>query len=107
MPGANLGPTDGRIGLGIGGTYTTPEGVEISGGIQYSWLGNTITDPAVGTGTFVGNTTIAAGVTVGFSFYTCPVDQQLSPRPTPAGVSFCANLTGALRSFRIARAAGP
>ncbi|MEL6532995.1 MAG: hypothetical protein AAFN09_02725 [Pseudomonadota bacterium] len=68
LPGSNLGPTDGRIGLGIGGTYTTPEGVEISGGIQYSWLGNTITEPAVGTGTFEGNTTIAAGVTVGFSF---------------------------------------
>lgn len=62
--GSNLGPTDGRIALGVGGTYTAPTGVEVSGGIQYSVLGNTITS----VGTFEDNTTLAAGVTIGMSF---------------------------------------
>lgn len=62
--GSNLGPTDGRIALGLGGTYTMPNGVEVSGGVQYSWLGDTVTS----VGTFEDNTTIAAGLTIGMSF---------------------------------------
>ncbi|MEM9319536.1 MAG: outer membrane protein transport protein [Pseudomonadota bacterium] len=66
--GSNLGPTDGRIALGVGGTYNLPNGVEISGGVQYSWLGNTTTVPAVGTGDFRDNNSIAVGLTVGMGF---------------------------------------
>lgn len=64
LPGANLGPTDGRIALGLGGTYTTETGVEISGGVQYSWLGNTVTS----VGRFEDNTSVAAGITIGMNF---------------------------------------
>ena len=62
----NLGPTDGRIGVGLGATYTAPSGVEVSGGVQYSWLGNAFTR-GVG-GDFTDNDFIAAGVTIGTSF---------------------------------------
>ena len=67
--GANLSPTDGRIGIGIGGTYTTPQGVEISGGVSYASVGNTITEhPAVGTSEFSGNSVFGAGITIGMNF---------------------------------------
>jgi len=62
----NLGPTDGRIGFGLGATYTAPNGVEITGGIQYSVLGNAFTR-GVG-GDFRDNDLLAAGFTVGTSF---------------------------------------
>ncbi|MEL6216629.1 MAG: outer membrane beta-barrel protein, partial [Pseudomonadota bacterium] len=70
--GSNLGPTDGRVALGLGGNYTMPSGLEISAGVEYSWLGNTRTlqtdTPFNIFGNFSGNTSLAAGITIGMSF---------------------------------------
>jgi long-chain fatty acid transport protein len=63
----NLGPTDGRTALGVGLTWENGQ-VKISGGVQYSWIGDTTTVPAAGVGTFIDNTSIAAGVRIGYQF---------------------------------------
>lgn len=68
FPGANLGPTDGRLGIGFAGTYTVPSGAEITGFIEYSEIGNTVTVPAVGTGSFEDNSVVAAGVRFAMNF---------------------------------------
>lgn len=62
----NLGPTDGRIGLGLGGTYTMASGMEISAGVQYSVLGNATTRGL--NGDFSDNDLLAAGITIGMNF---------------------------------------
>ena len=62
---SNLGPTDGRAAIGLGATYTAPNGVEISGGIQYGVVGNVTTSI---TADFSDNDYVAAGVTIGMSF---------------------------------------
>jgi long-subunit fatty acid transport protein len=70
----NLGPTDGRQGVGLGLRYETGSGMSISGGVQYSWIGSAVTEapapaPAGTTyGAFSGSTSIAAGLRVGFNF---------------------------------------
>ena len=43
-PGGNLGPTDGYISYQIGAAYTMDNGVEISGGVRYVDVGDTITE---------------------------------------------------------------
>ena len=63
----NLGPTDGRNAVGVGLTWENQQ-FEISGGVQYSWLGDTFTVPAAGIGTFSGNTAISAGLRIGIRF---------------------------------------
>jgi long-chain fatty acid transport protein len=63
----NLGPTDGRNAVGVGLTYENDR-FEISGGVQYSWLGDTFTVPAAGIGTFSDNTAISAGLRIGIRF---------------------------------------
>ena len=61
----NLGPTDGRIGLGLAGNYTFGNGAELTAGIQYSVIGNANT--TVGA-SFSDNDSLAAGITIGTSF---------------------------------------
>ncbi len=63
-----LGPTDGLYGLTIGGRYTNGNMV-VSGGINYSWLGDA--RPEVGgqpVATFEGNSSVALGLQVKFTF---------------------------------------
>lgn len=61
---SRLAPTDGQLSIGLGGTYTM-DNVEITGGVEYAWLG----DAEVGDGTlFEGNTALGAGVSIGVSF---------------------------------------
>ncbi|MBF9033386.1 hypothetical protein HKCCE2091_03980 [Rhodobacterales bacterium HKCCE2091] len=62
---SNLGPTDGRISVGLGGTYTMANGIEIAAGVQYGTVGNVTT--SIG-GDFRDNDFVAAGITFGMSF---------------------------------------
>ncbi|MEP3345954.1 MAG: outer membrane protein transport protein [Litoreibacter sp.] len=63
-----LAPTNGRIGLTVGGSYTH-ESMKISGGINYSKLGNA-TPRTGGTAraNFDGNDSIGFGIKVGYSY---------------------------------------
>lgn len=63
-----LAPTNGKIGLTIGGSYTR-DNMKISGGINYTKLGNaTPRTGGVQRATFDGNKAIGIGVKVGYSF---------------------------------------
>ena len=47
----NLGPVAGLTSLGLGATYAFDGGVEVTGAVQYTWLGDArtgLTDPATG-----------------------------------------------------------
>lgn len=67
----NLGPTDGRSAVGLGVTWTNDQ-VEITGGVQYSWIGDAVTEapgiPGATYGVFNDNTALAAGMSIGFRF---------------------------------------
>jgi long-subunit fatty acid transport protein len=63
----NLGPTDGFLSLGIGATYTM-DNIKISGGVQYRRIGSTTTRIAGFDNSFSGNSSVSAGLRVGFSF---------------------------------------
>lgn len=68
----NLGPVDGRTGIGVGATYTM-DNMKISAGVEYNWLGDALSqDPLAAAGTpisdFRNNYAINAGLRVGFYF---------------------------------------
>lgn len=65
-----LAPTNGQTAVSIGGKYQVTEMVSLSGGVQYTWLGNAL--PEVGTpdtpvGFFSDNTALSAGVKIGIN----------------------------------------
>ena len=65
---SNLGPTDGRFGVGIGARYTLDQW-ELSGGLNYTWVGSA--DTSLGaplTATFRDNYAVGAGVRIGYRF---------------------------------------
>lgn len=64
-----LSTTDGVTGITLGGKYTQ-EGMTISGGINYSKLGDKKVDPAgaLPEGTFSGNSVSTVGIKFGFNF---------------------------------------
>lgn len=66
---SNLGPTDGYWSLGLGGAYTY-EGVEISAGMRYVWIGDAETQNAVANpaAEFEDNNALGVGVKVGVTF---------------------------------------
>ncbi len=61
---SRLAPTDGTTSFGFGGSYTVND-VEISGGIEYSMLGDATDGTSVD---FEDNTAVGVGLTVGYSF---------------------------------------
>jgi len=68
----NLGPVDGRTGLGVGATYTQGN-MKVSAGIEYNWLGDALTQnprgaPGDPISDFQDNTAINLGIRVGFYF---------------------------------------
>ncbi len=68
----NLGPVDGRTGVGLGVTYSQ-EKMKISAGVEYSWLGDAISQSPVGqpgdpVSDFQDNTSISYGIRVGYYF---------------------------------------
>ena len=58
----SLGPVDGRTGINLGATYEN-EKVKITGGVNYSWLGETFN---VLNTTYDDGTSIGVGFRVGF-----------------------------------------
>ncbi|MEM9583145.1 MAG: outer membrane protein transport protein [Pseudomonadota bacterium] len=68
---SNLGPTDGNVSIGLGGTYTNGP-IKITGGVRYIKIGNANTTlnaaSGLAAGNFSGNKAIAAGIKVGYSF---------------------------------------
>ncbi|WP_415402742.1 hypothetical protein [Tateyamaria sp. SN3-11] len=63
-----LGPTDGLFGISLGGRYTK-DNMVVSGGINYSWLGDA--RPEVGgqpVASFTDNSSLAVGFKVDFTF---------------------------------------
>jgi long-chain fatty acid transport protein len=65
-PSGNLGPTDGFVSYQIGGAYTMDNGVEISGGVRYVDIGDTVTK-GIG-GDFSDNEAVAVGLKLAYNF---------------------------------------
>jgi len=64
-----LAPYDGFTTLGLGGTFSLPSGLEIGGGIGYSWLGAaTASVPGGPSARFAGNRSIGAQLRIGLAF---------------------------------------
>ncbi len=65
----NLGPTDGRTAVSVGARYTNGPLV-VSGGLQYSWLGDAQTafGPLQPVATFGDNTAVSASLRIGYRF---------------------------------------
>lgn len=59
-----LAPTDGRLSLGVGGTYAY-NGVDFTGGIEYVSLGDVEDESGV---EFADNDAIALGLSIGYAF---------------------------------------
>ena len=65
---SNLGPTDGKFGVTLGGQYTV-DNVEISGGVNYTWIGNANTSLGPGaTSSFTDNSAVGVGMKIGVTF---------------------------------------
>lgn len=60
----NLGPTDGFTSVGLGAVYTK-DNMKVTGGVRYIDIGDATT---FSTAEFSGNSAVAAGVRVGWSF---------------------------------------
>ncbi|WP_373356838.1 OmpP1/FadL family transporter [Pseudoroseicyclus sp. CXY001] len=65
LPASNLDPTDGRIGLSVGGTYTVGN-AEITAGVNYTRFGDTTAEFT--NADFSGNHSLAYGLSLGFRF---------------------------------------
>lgn len=64
----NLAPTDGYRSVALGAKYAM-NNMDISGGIQYRAIGDATSTGAGGAnGTFTGNSAVAMGIKVGYSF---------------------------------------
>lgn len=66
QPATDLAPTDGRTGLTLGVRYEQ-DGYTISGGVNYTWLGDTTTAAPIGA-SFADNHVLGAGISVGVNF---------------------------------------
>jgi long-chain fatty acid transport protein len=69
----NLGPTDGRTSVAVAAVYERGA-IKVTGGVSYSWIGDATTEgsepfpPGTSFGSFTDNTSIAAGVRIGYQF---------------------------------------
>ncbi|MFT5742298.1 MAG: long-chain fatty acid transport protein [Paracoccaceae bacterium] len=64
-PTGNLGPTDGYTSVQVGGAYNFGNGLEVSGGVRYIWIGDATT--TIGAN-FSGNTATAVGLKMAYNF---------------------------------------
>ena len=60
----NLGPTDGLLGVTLGGSYTK-DNMKITGGVSYIDIGNATTTASAN---FTGNSAVGVGLKVGYTF---------------------------------------
>ena len=65
LPVGNLGPTDGYRSIGLAATYTQGN-MKVTGGVRYFEIGDATTK-AIGA-KFTGNSAVAAGLRIGYSF---------------------------------------
>jgi len=63
---SNLAPTDGNMSIGLGGTYTVGNGMELTGGVRYVMPGDATTE-TIGAA-FADNSAIAIGLKVAYTF---------------------------------------
>ena len=63
---SNLSPTDGYTSVSVGGTYTMPSGVELTGGVRYIMAGDATTE-TIGA-EFTGNSAVAVGLKVAYTY---------------------------------------
>lgn len=63
-----LDPYDGYTALSVGGTYAMASGLELSGGLSYSFLGDAETEVNGARARFDGNDAVSAAVRVGWRF---------------------------------------
>ncbi len=59
-----LNPTDGAFGIGLGGTYTTDNGIKIGGGAEYRWLGDSDIKGPFASASFTDNSALGVGISV-------------------------------------------
>ena len=62
---SDLTPTNGKFGVTVGGRYTLASGVTITGGVNYTRLGDATTHNGA---VFSGNTALGVGVKIGYPF---------------------------------------
>ncbi|MDG1378113.1 MAG: transporter [Yoonia sp.] len=63
---SNLSPTDGYTSVSVGGTYTMPNGIELTGGVRYIIAGDATTE---GIGAeFADNSAVAIGLKVAYTY---------------------------------------
>lgn len=69
---SNLGPTDGKVSLSLGGKYNITENTAISGGVSYVWIGDAETQNPSARGTTLGefndNHAVGVGLKISHSF---------------------------------------
>lgn len=63
---SNLAPTDGNFSIGLGATYNTGNGIELTGGVRYVMAGDATTE-LLGAD-FSDNSAIAVGLKVAYTF---------------------------------------
>ena len=63
---SNLSPTDGNKSIGLGGTYTMDNGIELTGGVRYIMAGDAITE-LLGA-EFTDNSAVAVGLKVAYNY---------------------------------------
>ena len=68
----NLAPTDGYTSLSLGGAYTFENGMELSGGVRYVWIGDATsespTTAGLPFGNFTDNTLTAFGLKLAYNY---------------------------------------
>ncbi|MEX0969366.1 MAG: outer membrane protein transport protein [Paracoccaceae bacterium] len=62
---SDLTPTNGKFGVTVGGRYSLASGVTITGGVNYTWLGDATTHNGA---SFSGNSALGVGVKIGYAF---------------------------------------
>lgn len=63
----NLAPTDGRKSITVGGSYKVSDAVTLSGGVNYTWLGDATTEAPI-SGQFKDNNAFGIGLKVAYNF---------------------------------------
>ena len=66
LPASNLAPTDGLFGISLGAVYDVSESVTLTGGVNYSFLGDATTE-TIGAD-FSDNRAFGVGLQIGYSF---------------------------------------
>ncbi|WP_224814939.1 OmpP1/FadL family transporter [Hasllibacter sp. MH4015] len=66
LPASNLSPTDGQIGVSVAGIYDLSDQVTLTGGLNYTFLGDATTE-GVGA-TFADNRAFGVGFRIGYNF---------------------------------------